>query len=131
MSASESIGSSLNNNISELEDGKFCYEEYYSGINFDYNPIIENYVLYNSSNKDANIEYDIEIEDIDSEISYIGVIKTKIKGNTVYPIDNQIYRPLKFNWTNIGIQNSYEFASPIEQDILFNRLYQRTIFNIK
>lgn len=131
MTASESIGSFLNNNISELENGKICLEESYYGMNFDYNPIIDNYAMYNSSNKDMNIEYNIEIEDMDSEISYIGVIKTKIKGNTVYPIDHQIYRPLKFNWINIGIQNSYEFASPIEQDILFNRLYQRTIFNKK
>ncbi len=127
-SISESTGSFLNN-ISELENGNFCLGEQHYGMNFDYNPVIDNYAIYNSSNKDTNIEYIIEIEDIDSEISYIGVIKTKIKGNTVYPIDNQIYRTLKFNWTNIGIQNA-EFASLIEQDILFNRIEQRIIFNI-
>lgn len=103
------------------EKGVFQPGIKYYRTNFDYNPIIKNnYTAYNSNNKDINIEYDIEIEDLDSQISYIGIIKTKMKGDTVYPRHNRIYRPLKFNWTNIGIQNEDDGMSLIEQQKLLN-----------
>jgi hypothetical protein len=106
----------------EIEDGvyqPFTKNHFYR--NLDYNPIIvNNYTLYNSSNKDIITEYDVEIVDLESQISYIGIIKTKIDGGSIQPQYSKTYRPLKFNWVDIGIQNEANGMSSAEREKFYD-----------
>ncbi len=105
----------------EIEEGVFQTEKINFYLNLDYNPpIIDNYTVYNSGNKDIFIEYDVEIEDLDSQISYVGSVMTKINGSSVQPHYSKIYRPLKFNWINIGIQNKDDNMSPVERQKFYD-----------
>lgn len=106
----------------EIEDGVYQpYTKNHFYRNLDYNPIMfDKYTLYNSSNKDIITEYDIEIEDLDSQISYIGIITTRIDGGGIQPQYSKIYRPLKFNWINIGIQNEDNGMSSAEREKFYD-----------